>query len=460
MLSHPLAFVDVETTGLSPSENRIAEIGVVTVRGARVERWTTMVRTPAKEGRTPSLRESLPDYRSAPPFGAIASELLQRLSGHLFIAHNARFDLAFLRAEFRRSGHEFNPDVLCSVMLSRELQPHLAHHDLDSLAATHGLRAEIRHRALPDAELLWRWWHAVHRYFPHWVLEDAIERVRAGPVLPEHLAPSLVDGLPESPGAYVLHGQDDEPLLVGAAHNLRLRVRNYFRVDQASPRALEYSHRITRISWRATRGILGARLHAVSLDALRIEAAGRGRPEPAFAWRLLPASVPCVEVGTLEDMQASGEDVFGMFSSLRKARNGLVRAAVRHDLCPRFLGISGDTLPQCATCAIDNHGARCFDRTNRVQQLVRVFRAIERLRVPAWPHDGAIGIRERSDIHVIDRWQFLGTAQSEGDLHALCDGRAPPFHARAYRLIRRTMNHLPPENLVDLSRFHRPPIVE
>jgi hypothetical protein len=56
------------------------------------------------------------------------------LEGRLFVAHNARFDYAFLRAEFERAGIAFHPDVICSVMLSRHLSPGLdRHHDMDSL---------------------------------------------------------------------------------------------------------------------------------------------------------------------------------------------------------------------------------------------------------------------------------------------------------------------------------------
>ena len=56
-----------------------------------------------------------------PSFSDIATDLAQRLSGRLMVAHNARFDHAFLRAEFDRVGVLFNPNVLCSVMLSRKL---------------------------------------------------------------------------------------------------------------------------------------------------------------------------------------------------------------------------------------------------------------------------------------------------------------------------------------------------
>lgn len=131
----PLAFVDVETTGLDPSEDRIAEIGVVTVDGDSAERWTSRLRVPRYRALDSCLDSPSPAVEDAPRFADIASNLAQRLSGRLFVAHNARFDHAFLRAEFARVGVVFDPQVGCSVMLSRKLHPQLAHHDLDSLAA-------------------------------------------------------------------------------------------------------------------------------------------------------------------------------------------------------------------------------------------------------------------------------------------------------------------------------------
>ena len=102
-----LAFVDVETTGLSPTENRIAEIGVVTVDAdGRVEHWTTLLRTSSRGERSAPLGSSPYGTRDAPCFSDIAADLARRLDGRLFVAHNARFDHAFLRAEFERWGDE------------------------------------------------------------------------------------------------------------------------------------------------------------------------------------------------------------------------------------------------------------------------------------------------------------------------------------------------------------------
>jgi DNA polymerase III subunit epsilon len=175
-----LAFVDVETTGLSPTGHRIAEIGVVTVDGHRVERWTTFLRAG--------------DARSdVPAFSDIAASLADRLAGRLFVAHNARFDYAFVRAEFERAGVVFEAPVVCSVMLSRKPRPHLAHHDLDSLALHHGLRVEERHRALPDADLVWQWWSDLRLEFDEAAVRSAVDALLAGPVLPPALDPALIE---------------------------------------------------------------------------------------------------------------------------------------------------------------------------------------------------------------------------------------------------------------------------
>src|SRR4249919_2511492 len=125
----------------------------------------------------------------APRFRDIAADLARRLEGRLLIAHNARFDYAFLKAEFGRVGIDFHADVLCSLMLSRKLYAQFAHHDVDSLIEHHALEAEVRHRALHDARLVWQFWQLIHREVPRAAIANAIELLRAGPLLPAHLHP-------------------------------------------------------------------------------------------------------------------------------------------------------------------------------------------------------------------------------------------------------------------------------
>ena len=157
----PLAFVDVETTGVDPRENRITEIGVDHGRRRRASRMDDRdqsIDPPAGAARPRRMGSPTRCGCAAPRFKDIAAELAARLAGRLFIAHNARFDYGFLKAEFGRAGIDFHPDVLCSLMLSRKLYSQFAHHDLDSLIEHHALEAEVRHRALHDARLIWQFW--------------------------------------------------------------------------------------------------------------------------------------------------------------------------------------------------------------------------------------------------------------------------------------------------------------
>jgi DNA polymerase-3 subunit epsilon len=446
--SPALAFVDVETTGLCPSSDRIAEIGVVTVNGDSVERWGTYLRSADRRRELDSAVDERPGadpHADAPTFRAIAPDLARRLGGRLFVAHNARFDHAFVRAEFERVGIRFEPQVLCTVMLSRALSPEVAHHNLDALAAAHALTVEERHRALPDAELLWRWWCTIQRDHPRRTIQRAIAKIVAGPALPPQLDPAVIDRLPGRPGAYVLHGAGGVPVMIGAAGNLRLHLLRHFRIDHASRRALENAHRVTNVTWRVTSGIVGARLEAAALDAAHFAGAKRRLAAPLLTWRFLPDGFPCVALASLAHVHVDEAATYGLFNTERRARNALERLADLHRLSRPLLGLAMDEpLPDA-------------DTTTKAR--LRIFEALRTLKVPGWPHAGPVGIRERSDLHVVDRWRYLGTARSDDELHRLLEQRPHDFDPRVFRLLRRTLPALPPRRIIDLSRFVAPAAV-
>jgi DNA polymerase III subunit epsilon len=158
MLDRSLVFLDLETTGAAASVDRITEIGLIEVEnGAYAREWSTLV-NPQMD--IPPFIEALTGISNAmvagaPTFAAVAGELQARLNGKLLVAHNARFDYGFLRAEFGRLDTEFASDVVCTVKLSRKLFPGHARHNLDSLMERHKVACDARHRALGDARVLW-----------------------------------------------------------------------------------------------------------------------------------------------------------------------------------------------------------------------------------------------------------------------------------------------------------------
>jgi DNA polymerase-3 subunit epsilon len=160
LLASPLAFVDLETTGTIATRDRITEIAIVTFDGERTERWSQLLNP---EAAIPPFVEQLTGISNAmvadqPVFADIAEEVLQRLQGHIFVAHNARFDYGFLKNEFKRLGLTFRATVLCTLKLSRQLFPQFAKHNLDCLIERHQISVGDRHRALTDADAIYQFW--------------------------------------------------------------------------------------------------------------------------------------------------------------------------------------------------------------------------------------------------------------------------------------------------------------
>src|SRR5919106_5129126 len=105
MYGQPLAIVDVETTG-SEGSDRVSEIGVIEVDGLSATReWSTLLNPgrpiPGPVQALTGITQEM--VKAAPRFADIAEELYERLAGRVLVAHNARFDYAFLRREFEHA---------------------------------------------------------------------------------------------------------------------------------------------------------------------------------------------------------------------------------------------------------------------------------------------------------------------------------------------------------------------
>ena len=157
--------VDLETTGLSPRDGRILELGLVVLRaGSVLERFETLVdvaspvpwRIAALTGIHAELVRGAPDERAAL---AAFARVLDVHGVDALVAHNARFDRGFLARAWRRHERpEPLPPFLCSVLAARRFV-RAPRFGLDALIAHLAIRERARHRALGDAEMtadLWR----------------------------------------------------------------------------------------------------------------------------------------------------------------------------------------------------------------------------------------------------------------------------------------------------------------
>ena len=225
-----LVFIDLETTGANPIDDRITEIGIVCVENGLVSRWSSLVNPGAP---IPPFIQSLTGIsdamvQDAPAFQSLAPDIMAYLEGALFIAHNARFDHGFMKNALKAAGLALDNQVLCSVKLSRKLFPQHARHNLDSIMQRHGLIAEARHRALADADLLWQFWQKIHAEIDPDTLAQAIGSLLHQPACSGNPDHELLVGIPDTPGVYLFYGDNALPLYVGRSLHLRRRVQFHF----------------------------------------------------------------------------------------------------------------------------------------------------------------------------------------------------------------------------------------
>lgn len=148
--------VDVETTGgRHKAGDRITEIAAVVIRdGKLVDVFETLVNPQRTIPRfiTQLTNISWNMVKDAPTFAAIEPQLVEFLSGNVFVAHNANFDWRFLFGEIvRASGRELVGRQLCTVRLARKILPQLPRRSLDHVARYYGVEITGRHRAAGDA---------------------------------------------------------------------------------------------------------------------------------------------------------------------------------------------------------------------------------------------------------------------------------------------------------------------
>jgi len=149
-------FLDVETTGLSPSTSRVCELALIGFQGgARVSQFSSLVNPglpiPPETTRIHGITDAM--VKDSPPFHALAPRLTALLEGSVVVAHNAEFDLSFIRMEFARSGLRL-PElpVIDTLTVARHLGG-FSNHRLGTIAKELEISAENWHRALSDVEM-------------------------------------------------------------------------------------------------------------------------------------------------------------------------------------------------------------------------------------------------------------------------------------------------------------------
>ena len=437
----PLIFVDLETTGANFANDRIIEIGFVEVDQNGAREWSSLVNPgQAVSGFITGLTGiDSAMVATAPSFEQLAPAVLEILRGRLFIAHNARFDYTFLKREFKRLGIDFRAPNLCTVKLSRKLFPGHHRHSLDALVTRYNITVSGRHRALADARVLWELWQQWHSLLPQETIRDTIDAIVGRPDLPPQLDSSLIDDLPEAPGAYAMYGENGDLLLSKRSTNLRQQVLAHF---SQTNRDTALARNTWRIEWREAAGELGARL-----GELKLSDAARKPADDLCAWQLIQYGEgdfrPQLVFARDTDF-AHTPELFGLYLSKREAVHALRKLAEAHRLCHSHIGLfAGKTGEACIAYKQKTCRGVCIGKEAVSLHSARLMTALAKFKLNDWPYAGPIALIERDefgmreDFHLVDHWCYLGTVHDEAALHTLLENRVSEivFDPDHYRII-------------------------
>jgi DNA polymerase-3 subunit epsilon len=230
--------IDLETTGGSPADDAITEIGAVKVRGGEVlSTFATLVNPgraiPATITVLTGISEAM--VAKAPRIESVLGSLTDFVGDAVVVGHNVRFDLGFIAAALDRDGRAplTNRSVDTVALARRLLRDEVPNCKLSTLAERLRLPHRPSHRALDDVlatvDLL------------HLLMERAgslgvtgLEDLLLLPTVAGHPQAAklrLTERLPRRPGVYLFRSSGGQVLYVGKATDLRSRVRSYFSTD-------------------------------------------------------------------------------------------------------------------------------------------------------------------------------------------------------------------------------------
>ncbi len=360
---------DLETTGGTPGTDAITEIGAVKVRGGEVlGEFQTLVDPGVGIAPFVTVLTGITNamVAAAPRIEPVLPSFLEFARGSVLVAHNAPFDVGFLRTACANQAVAWpgfavvDTVVLARRVLTRDEVPNCK---LASLAEYFGARTRPIHRALADARATAD------------VLHGLLERLGSLGVqsLPELRAFTaqvsdtqrrkrhLADGLPTGPGVYLFRDAAGTPLYVGTSRSLRARVRQYFVASETRSRMGEMVGLADRVDVIECAHSLEAQVRELRLIAAHKPRYNRRSkfPERAVWLKLTHEAFP--RLSLVAEVRDDGAAYLGPLRSRRQAE--AVRDAI-HDAvplrqCSDRLSLHRAVRAACALAGIGRCSAPC-----------------------------------------------------------------------------------------------------
>jgi len=360
--------VDLETTGGSPQTCAITEIGAVKVRGGEVlGEFQTLVNPMTDIPPFIAVLTGITDamVASAPRIDTVLPSFLEWARGSVLVAHNAPFDVGFLRTNAAVLSLPW-PDFasvdtarLARRVLTRDEAPDCKLATLSRLFRT---TTTPCHRALADARATADVLHGLLERLGNLGVQSMEDLqtftglVTAAQRRKRHLA----EGLPEGPGVYIFRDMKDRPLYIGVSRNVRARVRQYFVASEPRTRMAEMVGIAERVDAVACAHPLEAEVRELRLIAEHKPRYNRRSRFPEKALWLKLTREPYPRLAVVRRIADDDATYLGPFGSARSAAAAMaaVHEAVPLRQCTQRLSVR-KTSPACVLAGMGRCPAPC-----------------------------------------------------------------------------------------------------
>lgn len=387
MKSLEFVVIDIETTGGQVTEDRITEIAIYAHDGTKViDSFHTLINPeraiPIYITQLTGITQDM--VESAPRFYEVAKKIVEITEGRIFVAHNAQFDYAFLKQEFRSLGFTFTRKTLCTLRLSRKILPKLASYGLKNVCQFLQIDLTNHHRAQADA------W-ATTQLLEHLLEEDRelkqvnnsmIDHELKSIALPPKISREEFDALPEETGVYYFYNEQDKIIYVGKSTNIKHRIASHFAPNLQNRKSLEMKSQIAYMGYELTGG---------ELVALLLEDAEIKKHQPIFN-RLQRRSHFSFGIYVYEDghgyhqlfidrINKRKEDPLAVAESMEKAKQLLRYKVEKYTLCMKLTNLY-KTKGACFDYQIKKCDGACIlaetpeSYNSKVQQACDSFRMV------------------------------------------------------------------------------------
>lgn len=368
--------VDLETTGGSPADAGITEIGAVKLcRGEVIGEFATLVNPgvpiPAFIASLTGITNAL--VADAPRLAIALPSFLEFIRGSILVAHNAPYDIGFLKGACAKHHQPWpTPTVIDTARLARVTlhRDEVRNCKLSTLAAHFRATVTPSHRAFDDARATADVLHALLERvgdFGVTTVEDLsafTSRVSPQQRAKRHLA----DGLPDGPGVYVFRDAQGQALYVGTSKNIRARVRSYFTAAETRRRMTEMVQIATAVTPIPCATAVEAHVREVRLIVSEQPRYNRRSRRPqAQAW-LKVTTGPAPRLSVVRVVRPDGAHYLGPFAGSPQAQAAAdaITAALPLRTCSLTIRSSPRTdTPGCALAELGRCLAPCTSSHDR-----------------------------------------------------------------------------------------------